>query len=443
MVRGRRVVTPAGVVAASIAIRDGRIDAIGDYEAVRAGVALDEAGDLVVLPGLVDTHVHVNEPGRTDWEGFATATRAAAAGGITTVVDMPLNSIPATTSAAALAAKRAAARGKIAVDVGFWGGVVPGNLAELEPLHQAGALGFKSFLVDSGVAEFAATPLEELELAAAEIARLGSVLLVHAELAEFLEPAPDDPGARRRHATWEASRPPRSESEAVAALAEIARTTGCAIHVVHLSSNEGLARVRAARHAKLPLSAESCPHYLFFASEEVRDGGTEWKCAPPIRGAVEREALWSGLANDSIALVASDHSPSPPARKALDSGDFFAAWGGIASLQVALAATWTAASARGFGVERIARWMAAAPARLAGLESRKGAIAVGRDADLVLFDPNATFRVDAAKLEHRHPLTPYDGIELRGVVRRTWLRGRPIFDEGRLVGEPSGELLAR
>ena len=444
VLRGRRVALPGGLGAAAIAIAGGRIVAIDGYDApLPAGAALDDVGELVVLPGLVDSHVHVNEPGRTDWEGFASATRAAAAGGITTLVDMPLNSIPATTTVAALEAKRAAARGRIAVDVGFWGGVVPGNLAELEPLHRAGALGFKAFLVDSGVDEFAATPLAELELAAAEIARLRSVLLVHAELAEHLLPAPADPAERRRHAAWEASRPPRSESEAVAALAGIARRTGCGVHVVHLTSIEGLARVRAARHAKLPLSAESCPHYLFFSSGEVPDGGTAWKCAPPIRGAGDRDALWEGLADGSLALVASDHSPSPPAMKAGANGDFFAAWGGIASLQLALAATWSGARARGHGVERLAHWMAAAPARLAGLSGKKGEIVAGGDADLTIFDPEATFTVRGERLHHRHPATPYEGRTLHGVVRRTLLGGREIFVDGELVGEATGRTLAR
>jgi allantoinase len=272
------------------------------------------------------------------------------------------------------------------------------------------------------------------------------VLLVHAELAEYLDASPPsggDPAARRRHAVWEASRPPRSESEAIALLVRVARATGVCIHVVHLSSAAGLAQVRAARGAKLAFSAETCPHYLTFASGEIPDGGTEWKCAPPIRGAAEREALWQGLADGAIALVASDHSPSPPERKARASGDFFEAWGGIASLEVSAAATWTGARARGFGVERLADWMAAAPARLAGLAGRKGAIAVGRDADLVLFDPDAAFRVDAAALHHRHAISPYHGRELRGRVRRTWLRGRPIFEDGRLAGPPMGETLSR
>jgi allantoinase len=452
--RSRRVVVGSGAPApAAVGIAGDRIVAVEAYEEPerRREAPIEEGGDGALLPGIVDTHVHINEPGRTDWEGFATATAAAAAGGVTTLVDMPLNSIPATTTAAAFRTKLEAAAGKLRVDVGFWGGAVPGNAGDLEPLHRAGVLGFKAFLVDSGVDEFERIGAADVEIAATEIARLGSVLLVHAELADFLAPptagasgAAGAAGAdRRSHAVWEASRPPASEAEAIALLARVARTTGARVHVVHLSSAAGLARVRAARREGLALSAESCPHYLVFASEEVPDGGTAWKCAPPIRGADDRETLWRGLADGSIALVASDHSPSPPSLKSGAGGDFFAAWGGIASLQLGLPALWTAASARGFGLERVAEWMSTAPARLAGLDAKKGAIDVGRDADLVLFEPEARFTVRGDSLYHRHPMTPYEGRELAGVVRRTWLRGRPVFDAGQLVGEPSGRTLLR
>jgi allantoinase len=442
--RSRRVVVATNRPApAAIGVAGGRIAAVEPYDGPRGDRApIEELGEQLLLPGLVDTHVHINEPGRTDWEGFATATAAAAAGGVTTLVDMPLNSIPATTTAAAFRAKLEAARGQLRVDVGFWGGAVPGNAGELAILHDAGVLGFKAFLVETGVDEFERIGAAELETAAVEIARLGSVLLVHAELAEFLVPPPGD-ADRRAHAVWEASRPPAAEAEAVELLARVARTTGARVHVVHLSSSAGLAALRRARVERLPLSAESCPHYLVFASEEVPDGGTAWKCAPPIRGAAEREALWRGLADGSLALVASDHSPSPPARKTGAGGDFFAAWGGVASLQLGLPAIWTAASERGFGIERVAEWMSAAPARLAGIAARKGAIEVGRDADFVLLDPEARFTVRGDSLYHRHPMTPYEGRELTGVVRRTWLRGRPVFADGAPVGEPIGRPLLR
>jgi allantoinase len=443
VLRSRRVVTPAGVRAASVGIAGGRIAAVGRWHEPPAGAPLEDLGELALLPGAVDTHVHVNDPGRTDWEGFETATRAAAAGGVTTLVDMPLNSIPATTSAAALEAKRAAARGRIAVDVGFWGGVVPGNLAELAVLHEAGALGCKAFLVPSGVEEFPAIDRGELVAAAHEIARLGSVLLVHAEAPELVGSGEGlSAEERRSHTAWERSRPPEAEAAAIGWLAGASAATGALVHVVHVSSGAGIAAVRAAQRAGLPLSAETCPHYLTFASEEIPDGGVEWKCAPPIRGVTEREALWRALDDRTLALVASDHSPSPPATKSGALGDLFAAWGGIASLQVALAATWTGARERGHGLERLAEWTAAAPARLAGLAARKGAIAPGRDADLAVFDPEASFRVDVDSLYHRHPMTPYDGRTLRGVVRRTYLRGRIVFDSGDFAA-PTGELLAR
>ena len=445
VVRSRRVVTPDGVRAAALGIGGGRILSVGRWDAVPAGVPCDDFGDLALLPGVVDIHVHVNEPGRSEWEGFASATRAAAAGGVTTLVDMPLNAIPATTSVAALAAKRRAAEGRCAVDVGFWGGVVPDNLEEIEPLHRAGVLGFKAFLVPSGVGEFAHVDRSELRRAAAEIARLGAQLLVHAESPARVAAATAAAAGRdpRAYATWEATRPPAAEAEAVALLAEIARATGARVHVVHLSSGAGLARLRAARGDGIGLSAETCPHYLTFAAEEIADGATEWKCAPPIRGRDEREVLWRGLVDGSIELVASDHSPSPPELKRRESGDFLAAWGGIASLQLTLPALWTGARARGIGLDALSRWLAAAPARRARLAARKGEIAPGKEADLVVFDPEASFTVEPERLYHRHPMTPYAGHRLYGRVHRTYLRGRPIFDQDEPGVTPTGRLLAR
>jgi allantoinase len=338
----------------------------------------------------------------------------------------------------ALAAKLGAATGQLRIDVGFWGGVVPGNRHEIAPLHAAGALGFKAFLVDSGVSEFAAVGLDELEAAAREIARLDSVLLVHAEAAERFR-APAAGGDRRAHATWEATRPSESEQRAIEALAGIAARTGVRLHVVHVSSAEGVAAIDEARRAGLPLTGESCPHYLTFVSDEIPAGATEFKCAPPIRGARHREALWGALADGTLALVASDHSPSPPEGKLRERGDFFAAWGGISSLQLSLPLVWTEAAKRGFDLGRVVDWLAAAPARLAGIADRKGAIAVGRDADLVVFDPEARFTVRGDSLYHRHPMTPYEGRELRGRVSRTYLRGLPVFDDGRFPGEVRGE----
>lgn len=436
VLRSRRVVTPEGERAACVVVRDGRIESVEPHDA-----ALDvtyDFGDLALLPGVVDTHVHVNEPGRTEWEGFATATRAAAAGGITTIVDMPLNSIPATNDAAALRAKVAAMAGTIAVDVGLWGGVVPGNAGALEALARAGALGFKCFVSPSGVDEFGHVAETDLALAMPVIARLGLPLLAHAEDPAALLPMP---ASTRSHADWLASRPAEAEARAIAMLARLAATTGAHVHVVHVASRAALDALAAAP-AGAKLTAETCPHYLSFAAGEIADGDTRFKCAPPIRGAAERDALARTVLEGSLALVASDHSPAPPATKALDSGDFALAWGGIASLELSLAAAWTALHARGATLETLARAMCLEPAKLAGLAGRKGAIAPGADADLVAFDDGATFTVDAHALHQRHPVTPYAGRTLRGVVRGTWLRGERVWD-GATFAAPRGRWLTR
>jgi allantoinase len=434
-VRSTRVLLPQGIRPAIVVVRDGRIDAVRGHDDARDGESLD-VGDLLVLPGLVDTHVHCNEPGRTEWEGFATATRAAAAGGVTTIVDMPLNSVPATTTLHGLAAKRQAAEGQCHVDVGFWGGVVPGNAGELEGLARRGVLGFKCFLSPSGVDEFEHVGEADLHGALPILARLGLPLLVHAELPAALRPigAGADP---RAYATWLASRPPEAEHQAIALLIRLAREHGTRIHIVHLAAADAIATIRAAGGS---ITVETCPHYLSFAAERIPDGATAFKCAPPIREGRHQDGLWQALADGDIDLVASDHSPSPPAMKRLEDGDFAAAWGGIASLQLGLNAVWTGAAARGIGIERVVRWMSAAPAALAGLSERKGAIAPGRDADLVVFDPDAEWIVEPDGLEHRHPVTPYAGLRLRGRVRTTLLRGEVVYDAGRFA-PPRGVLL--
>ncbi|MEP7306886.1 MAG: allantoinase AllB [Acidobacteriota bacterium] len=444
VVRSRRVVFADGVRPASIHIRDGAIVGVFEFDLIPADCRLDDAGDLVVMPGVVDTHVHVNEPGRTDWEGFETATRAAAAGGVTTIVDMPLNSIPATTSVEALEAKRRAAHGKCFVDVGFWGGVVPGNSAALEPLWSAGVLGFKCFLVPSGVDEFESVTEGDLHAAMPILARLGAPLLAHAELPGPIATAQARIGTSdpRRYATYLATRPKAAENEAIALLIALCRQHGVRTHIVHLASSEALAMIREARASGLPLTAETCPHYLTFAAEEIRDGATAFKCAPPVRERDNREGLWGALAGGTIQMVASDHSPSPPAMKRLDTGDFLRAWGGISSLQVALAATWTEASSRGYSLNQLAQWMCRAPAQLAGLVS-KGAIEGGADADLVIWDPDVEVTVDARRLHHRHPLTPYDGRRLRGRVERTYLRGHVVAPRAEPSSIPRGRLLTR
>ena len=443
IIRGRRVATPDGLRAAAIHIAGGQIASVRAFDDVAPGAELVEAGDALVFPGLVDTHVHVNEPGRTDWEGFATATRAAAAGGVTTLLDMPLNSIPPTTSVAALETKRAAALGRCAVDTGFLGGLVPGNGAELAPLHSAGIFGFKCFLCPSGVDEFPPMSPGGLREAAPALAALDALLMVHAEWPAALEHAAGSSGDRRSYATWLAGRPVTAETEAVRFLIGLARESGLRVHVVHVSAPETLELVGAARAEGIRMTAETCPHYLGFAAEEIPDGATEYKCAPPIREARRREGLWEALASDRLDAVVSDHSPAPPAMKLREEGDFLRAWGGIASLQLRLPAIWTGARARGYPPERLAAWLCAGPARLAGLTGRKGAIAAGHDADLVLWHPEKEFVVSETVLRHRHAITPWLGRTLAGVVEATYLRGEPVYARGAADQPPRGRLLTR
>jgi allantoinase len=430
VISSSRVATPQGVGAAAVVITGGVITAVTEHGTAPDAARRFDVGTAALLPGVVDTHVHVNEPGRTEWEGFATATRAAAAGGVTTIVDMPLNSVPVTTTVDALERKARAAERRASVDYAFWGGVIPGNEDELAPLSRAGARGFKCFLVPSGIDEFPAVGEAELRGAMLRIAPLGLPLLVHAELpgpiARATPPAGSDP---RRYATFLASRPPAAELEAVDLVLGLCRETGCRVHIVHVSAAGTLDRVRDARRAGLPVTAETCPHYLTFAAEEIIDGGTAWKCAPPIRDRETRERLWQGLADGALDLVASDHSPAPAALKCIESGDFSRAWGGVASLELSLGATWTAARARGHGLADLARWLAEAPARLAGLGS-KGRIAVGCDADLVVFEPDAQFTVNPAQLRQRHQITPYARMTLSGVVRQTFVRGVSVYEDG-------------
>ena len=451
IVRSRRIVLPDGVRPATIHIQDGTITRIGPYEDWRDGNDSYDAGDVVVSPGIVDTHVHINEPGRTDWEGFDTATRAAAAGGVTTVVDMPLNSVPATTTAAALEAKRTAARGQCHVDVAFWGGVVPGNAAHLDELVEAGVRGFKCFLVPSGVDEFPAVDERDLREALPIVSRRRVPLLVHAEAPALIS----DAGARRLqpsvYATYLATRPPEAEVEAIRMIARLAKEHGARAHIVHVASAEAADEVARANADGVAITAETCPHYLTFAAEDVPDGATEFKCAPPIREARHRAALWSALTRGTLDLVATDHSPAPPALKC--PGDFMKAWGGIASLELSLAAVWSFSRDRSAGLSgprggaespalrTLARWLSEAPARLAGLDGRKGRIAAGYDADLVVWDPDVEWTVDSSRLQQRHKVTPYSGRRLHGRVLTTFVRGQRVWDDGRLVGERLGQLL--
>ncbi|MEU0546503.1 allantoinase AllB [Micromonospora sp. NPDC005979] len=430
VLRSTRVVTPQGERPATVCVTDGRIEAVTDHSAVPDG-PLTDLGDLALLPGLVDTHVHVNEPGRTEWEGFASATRAAIAGGVTTIVDMPLNSLPPTVSVPALDVKRRAADGRVHADVGFWGGAVPGNAGDLAALHHAGVLGFKCFLVDSGVPEF--PPLDPPALDEA-LRAVDALFIVHAEDPDAVRAAPPS----RRYADFVASRPPNAETEAIAQVLDAAGRAAARVHILHLSSADALPLIAAARGAGVSVTVETCPHYLCLTAEEVPDGATEYKCCPPIRDRVNQDRLWAGLVAGVIDCVVSDHSPSTPTLKRPPSGDFAAAWGGISSLQIGLPAMWSAARRRGYRLVDVVRWMAQRPAEIAGLGA-KGRIAPGFDADLVAFAPDEPFVVDPTALRHRHPVTPYAWRTLHGVVRDVWLRGQPVSPDG----PPRGRLISR
>ena len=427
------MVLPSGVAESAAFVRDHRIELVTDYDARLDADRTVDLGDLPLLPGLVDSHVHVNEPGRTEWEGFASATRAALAGGITTICDMPLNSSPVTTTVDALRVKVAAATGQCAVDVAFWGGAVPGNVPELGALLEAGVIGFKGFLIDSGLGEFPALGRDELRAAMKSLAASGAPMIVHAE-----DPAEVTTPTGSSYDAFVASRPPVAERRAIETVISAAAATGARAHIVHLAAGDCAALIGAARAAGVALSAETCPHYLFFAAEEVPPGRTDFKCCPPVRYAVTREALWRALGEGAISGVVSDHSPCTPAMKGLPDGDFRTAWGGISSLQLGLSVIWSVARRRGFSLADIARWMSAFPASLAGLPA-KGQIAVGCDADFVAFDPNASFTVRGAELLHKNPVTPYEGRTLYGRVTRTWLGGVEVTPSD----PPRGRLLAR
>lgn len=439
ILRSRNVVTPEGTRAAAIHIRGGSIERVSDFDET-GDDPLEDFGDLTLMPGVVDSHVHVNEPGRTEWEGFETATHAAAAGGVTTIVDMPLNSIPPTTSAAALEAKVHALRGKCRVDVALWGGAVPGNAGVLGAMLDAGVSGFKCFLVDSGVPEFGFLDAAGLEEALNALRGTGAPLLVHAELPEHIH-APE--GDARSYANYLATRPRKAEDEAIARVFALVRKTGAHAHIVHLSSANGLAMLRLARSTGVPLTAETTPHYLYFDAELVPDGATEFKCAPPIRDHANREELWRGIEEGLFTAVVSDHSPCTPELKRMQEGDIARAWGGIASLQFGFAIVWTEARRRGVAFEKIVELMTTGPATLAGLGTRKGKLAAGYDADIVVIDRDARFVVQTELVQHRHKVSPYAGETLNGVVKATYVRGRKVWEDGRHLGNAVGEWIRR
>lgn len=448
--RSTRVLTAAGLAPAALIVEGEKIAAVRAWGEVAGANEVHDFGDLLVLPGLVDSHVHINDPGR-DWEGFDSATRAAAAGGVTTLVDMPLNCVPETVNVDALEQKRAAGDGRTWVDWAAWGGIVRGNAEELPGLVAAGVPGFKCFLIDSGIEGFAWVNKTDLRKALEKLRGTGLPLLAHAELAQFV-----DLGTRvantskldwRIYSTHACSRPDVAELEAIALLIQMAEEFAAPVHVVHLSTAQALPMLADARSRGVPITVETCPHYLWFAAEEIPDGATEYKCAPPIRLSDNREQLWQALEDGIIDMVVTDHSPCPPEMKHREEGRFDLAWGGIASLGLALPVIWTALRHRGRdttqAAERIGKWMAAGPARLAGLTGRKGVISAGADADIAIFDPNASWTVTPDDLHFRHKLSPYLGAKLHGRVRETWIRGERVYSADGFAGRPRGKELVR
>ena len=441
VVRSNRVVFPDGVKPASLVIDAEKIHEILPYnESIGSSdIRLIDYGDLALMPGVVDTHVHINEPGRTEWEGFSTATAAAAKGGITTLVDMPLNCDPVTTTVAALQSKIRACTNLLHVDCGFYGGVIPGNLGDLEPLIDAGVLGFKSFLIHSGIHEFPHVAEADIRKAIPILKKGRVPYLMHAELESPVHTDSSAASMNRLYATYLASRPRRWENDAVELMARLAGETGAHLHVVHLSSSDALETLGLARRRNIPLSVETCHHYLTYCAEEIPDGHTEYKCAPPIRERENREKLWQAIRDGVIDFAVSDHSPCTPALKERGSGDFMKAWGGIAGLQFSLSVFFTGAQARGFDLARVSHTLSAAPAKFVGL-ANKGSLAPGMDADLVVFDTEARFRVEPAMIAHRHDVSPYVGMELTGLVKETWLRGKQIYGQN-IAMAPSGRAI--
>ena len=439
----RRVVTPEGILPRAVMVDGEKILAVVHVDQVPAQAIVHEFGDAAILPGLVDSHVHINDPGRAEWEGLHFATRAAAAGGYTSLIDMPLNCLPATTTVVALEMKREAARGCCRVDWAAWGGVVSDNQADIEALADAGVLGFKCFLIDAGIEGFSMVTEQELRRALPHVARTGLPLLVHAELAGPVDAATAALGDAdwRKYATYLKSRPDDAELSAIRLLISLCREFRFRLHIVHLATSEALVELQAARAEGLPVTVETCPHYLQLEAETIADGATLCKCAPPIRSRENREKLWQGLRDGVIDLIATDHSPCPPEMKRLDEGNFRTAWGGISSLSVALPLVWTEAQRRGFTLLDIARWMAERPAQLAGLSARKGRLAAGYDADMVIFEPQAEFVVTEEVLHYRHRVSPYLNEKLRGTVKATYLRGQLVFEDGKFPGENFGREL--
>lgn len=447
ILKSRRVLTPQGVRPAALHVRAGKIVQVLDDDASLPQVEMLDFGDAVLMPALVDTHVHINEPGRTEWEGFESITHAAAAGGITTLVDMPLNSIPVTTSLAALKEKLAATENQLWVDCGFYGGIIPGSADQIKPLAEAGVRGFKCFLIHSGIDDFPNVTEDDLRIAMPVLAETGLPLLVHAELDCGTCAIPNGVGNLRDYRHYLASRPRQWELDAIALMIRLCRETRCPVHIVHLACADALPMIAEAKAEGLPLTVETCAHYLALAAEDVPEGDTSYKCAPPIRERENADRLWQGLVEGTIDFIISDHSPCTPELKLPETGDFMGAWGGIASVQFGLSVIWTEAKMRGYSLEQLAQWMCAAPARFAGLAGQKGSLVEGVDADVVIWNPEAEMTIQPESNYHRHKVTPYSGKRLQGRVLQTWLRGEKVYDaedaRGAFPAGPIGRKLLR
>ena len=426
ILHSNRTITPKGEAPAFVWVKDGAIKSVGKTLPAQ-NIQLIDAGNNVLMPGVIDPHVHINEPGRTEWEGFNTATKAAISGGVTTLVDMPLNSSPVTTSVKSFEEKLKAAGQNLHTDCGFWGGVVPGNEGEIEPLIERGVLGFKAFLTHSGIDEFPNVTEDDLRRVMPVIAKHKLTLLVHCELADDRAPVMMD---RRSYKEYVASRPKHWEDDAIALMIRLCEDYNCRTHIVHLSSADSIEQIRKAKSRGLPLTVETAQHYLAFCAEEISDGATAFKCAPPIREKANNEQLWKALKDGIIDFVATDHSPATPDLKEIESGDFTKAWGGIASIQFALPVLWTAAKSRGFTLNDVSRWLSANPAKLISQNANKGIIAEGSDADLIVMNPEESFVVSEDIIYHKHKLTPYTGSELYGIVKQTYLAGKKVYDNG-------------
>ena len=440
IIKSNRIITPSGIRPGYIIINDGVIEDVVEQLSSVSEVTVTDAGNAVVMAGIIDPHVHINEPGRTDWEGFDTATRAAIAGGITTVVDMPLNCTPVTTTAEAFNQKIAATKNQLHTNVGFWGGVVPGNENEIEGLIECGVLGFKAFLTHSGIDDFANVIEADLVKVMPIIARHGLPLLVHCELTDSINRVNHN---NRSYANYLATRPAFWEDDAIALMIRLCEQFNCRVHIVHVSSASSIIQIEQAKQKGLPLTAETAQHYLYFCAEEIKDGQTQFKCAPPIRNKANNNQLWKALQNGILNFVATDHSPATPDLKEITSGNFLKAWGGIASLQIALPVLWTAAKQRNIGVEHIAKWLSENPAKLIGLEHKKGRIEKGYDADLVIWNPDESFTVTEQMILHKHKITPYLGEQLYGTVHSTYLGGMVVYHANGQLQLQAGSIITR